>query len=258
MNKHLRLILPGAALAAILAGGFAANHAAFAAARVAPAATSAPAHARCGQNLQCVIDFGNARIAERILALQRFIDRVNAHKHLSSSQSSALISSANSSISSLQTLQAQLDKETSITAARADVKAIYVQFRIFAEQLPRDYATLWSDALSNVQALFSSKESQIQQLIQKAGSPGNTAQLYQDFVAKVSDAATQISNAQALLPDLTPANYPNPTTKQQLRADLHNAHADLKAARSDLEQIIAALKAAGVSTSATATPGSGS
>jgi len=260
VKLNLRLILPSAALASVLAGGFAMNHTTvLAATQASPAATHTPLHGACGQNVPCVIAFGNDRISDRVLALQKFIDRVNAHKHLSITQSSALVSSANSSISSLQTLQAQLDKETTITAARADVKSIYTQFRIFAEQLPRDYGTLWSDVLSNVQADFTSKESNIQQLIQKAGSPGNTTQLYQDLVAKVSDAGTQISNAEALLPNLVPANYPNQSTKQQLRTDLHTAHEDLKAARADLKQIIAALKAAhGGSSATTPTPGAGS
>jgi hypothetical protein len=249
MKTILRLGLPAAVLAlvAAFAVGLMANHAAFAAPSVnageIPAATT-PTGSHCGQSLQCVIDFGDARIADRITALQKLIDRVNNRIHLTSDQKNAIISSATNAITGLQGLKTTLDKETDITKARADVKSIYVTYRIFAVQLPLDYATMVADLLSYVQTTLSGKEPTILAAIQKAGSPGNTMQLYQDLVAKVSDAATQISAAQALFPNMVPANYPGTQqTLQQIRTDLKTAHSDLETARSDLKQIIAALKA---------------
>jgi hypothetical protein len=251
VKKILRLMLPAAMLAIVVAFAVSllANHTAFAAPAVnggeIPAATGTATGNHCGQSVSCVIAFGDARIAERITALQKLIDRVNNRAHLTSDQKNAIISSATNAITGLQGLKATLDKETSVTNARADVKSIYVTYRIFAVQLPLDYATMVADLHSYVQMTLANNESTIDAAIQKAGSPGNTTQLYQDLVAKVSDAATQISAAQGLFPNMIPANYPGTQqTFQQIRTDLKTAHADLETARDDLKQIIAALKAA--------------
>lgn len=251
MKKILRLALPAAALAIVAAFvvGMLANHTAYAAPSVNAAeipAASTPSGSHCGKVIACVIAFGDARIADRITALQKLIDRVNNRVHLTSDQKNAIISAATNAITGLQGLKATLDKETDITKARADVKAIYVQFRIFAVQLPLYYATTVADVESYAQTTLAGKEPTILAAIQKAGSPGNTMQLYQDLVAKVSDAASQISAAQALFPNLVPANYPSTQQSvQQIRTDLKTGHTDLETARSDLKQIIAALKAAG-------------
>lgn len=250
MKLNIRRLIPGIAMAAALAGGLLLTTNALAATHTTPAA---PADGICGKNLACVIAFGNARIAERIAAMQKLIGRINANTHLTSTQQAAIVGSANTAIAGLQTLQGTLDKETNVTNARSDVKNIYVQFRIFVVQLPADYLQAYDDHLTNVQQKFVSKESEIQQDIQKAGNPGNTTQLYNDLVTQVTDAGNQIGAANGLFPNLVPANYPNTDgTKTQIRTDLRTAHSELHQAWQDLKSIIAALKTA----SGTPTPGS--
>ena len=253
MKKFARLALLGIALAAALtAAAFVKGGTASAA---SPQATGTPtSHKGCGDDIACVINFGNAAIDLRLADLQKLIDRVNTRKGLTESQRDPIINSANIAIGGLHTLHQKLDDDTVIATARADVQSIYTQFRIFAVQIPSDYAQLWLDDLSNVHDIFVSKEPTIEQEIQKYGSPGNTQALYTDLVSQVNTASTSISSGQGLIPSLIPSNYPGTTqTLATLKGDLKAARTDLDTAHSDLKQIIAALKAA-AATSVTPTP----
>ena len=253
MKKFSRLALLGIALtAALTAMVFIKGGTASAA---SPQATGTPpTHKGCGNNVTCVIDFGNAAIDLRLADLQKVIDRVNSRPGLTESQRDPIITSANFATSGLHSLRQKLDAETVVANARADVQSIYSQFRIFAVQIPSDYAQLWLDDQSNIHDIFVSKEPTIEQMIQKYGSPGNTQALYTDLLAQVNNAATSISNGQGLIASLIPANYPGTTqTLATLKGDLKSTRTDLDAARNDLKQIIAALKAAGA-TSVTPTP----
>ncbi len=255
-----RLVLMGATLALTLITSLSAA--------VAPASAQTAATSGCGQNLQCVIAFGDARIQERLAALNVLIGRVNEHAYLTSSQKAAIVSDATTNINGLNALKTQLDHETTVAAARTDVKNIYVNFRIFAVVLPRDYAEIWLDHQSNLHDTFVSLEPKVLSAINLAAGKGvNVTQeqaQYQDLVNKVNDDATQVANGQALIPLLIPANYPGTQqTFVTLRTDLKAGHADLLGAWTDLRDIVKELKAAlggspaPVSTS-TGTPAAGS
>ncbi len=259
MKKFARIgILSAALVAALVATMAIRGGSASAASGIAVSgaqATGTPS-TKCGTSVSCVIAFGNTAINERIASLQLLIARANARQHLTSDQRAAVVNSANTAITGLKALQTQLDGETVIANARTDVKNIYVQFRIYAVQIPSDYAQIWMDDLSYLQQAFTAKEPTIQQDIQKAGSPGNTTALYNDLVAQLTTAGTNISNGQALIPSLTPANYPaTDQTLKTLKTDIQTAHAAMLTARTDLKQIIAALKAvSGATPTTTATP----
>ena len=224
-----------------------------------PQATGTPRTA-CGKNVQCVQSIGDALIAKRIASLNAFIARINAHQRLTSDQKTALVGDAQTNITNLQAQQKLLDGETTIDAARTDVKNIFVNFRIYAVVLPRDEGEAYLDVLATIQSKFSSNESKISQAIQNAANKGinvtQEQQQFSDLQAKVTDAATQISNAQGLIPSLTPANYPGTTaTLVQYRADHKAARVDLTAAAKDLKSIVTELKAAGAgATTTTPTP----
>jgi hypothetical protein len=226
----------------------------------APASAASPSS--CGSNLQCVISFGDARIDERLAALNVLIGRVNAHPYLTASQKSALVSDANTNISGLNTLKSKLDAETSVSAARADVQSIYTQFRIFAVVLPRDYAEIWLDHEMNAHDALVGVEPTLQSLITDASNQGlnvtQEQQQYQDMGNKLADSATQDSNASALIPSLIPSNYPGTAqTFQQMRSDLKQGHSDILGAFEDAKNIVQELKSIlvkGPSTNVTATP----
>ncbi len=229
----------------------------------APATASSPA--AC--DLACIQQFGNTRIADRITALNTLNGKVQtalSNKRISSDQANALFSDIGTNETGLNNLKAKLDGETSADAARQDVKNIYVQFRIFAVVLPRDYRTLYLDAIINVHDRLVDREGKIQAAIAKAGNPPAVVALFDDYKNQLQAVESQIDAANGELPQLTPENFNTnrsayDTALTNLKNDEHTAHSDLKQAVSDLHQIVQALKSSGApsaaSPSATATTG---
>jgi hypothetical protein len=212
----------------------------------APAALAASA-ATC-TTVSCVQQFGDQRIQARLAALDKLNLAATNHKGITSTQRSVIQNDVSANESGLKALKQQLDGETTITAARADVKNIYVQFRIYAVVLPRDYGEIWMFHQQNVVARMQDANDKISDLIQKAQQAGKDVSqlqaLQQDYNAKLSDATTHLNNAQALIPSLVPSNFPGTTTTlKTYRADLRTSHQDIVAAAKDLHQMVLILKA---------------
>lgn len=242
-NRSFRFALGGFAVCAALVSGLflhTGSDSAF-----ADSGTPTP---HCGAtDLSCVQQFGENRIQLRVDNLNTFIDRVNANTYVTADQKSGLVSDAQTNITGLQALKTKIQGDTDAKTARADVKSIYTDFRIYLLVLPRDHGELWLYDGQYAHGQMLSKESDIQSAIDKAKAAGadvTTAQAkFDDYKAKVDDANTQLSAAQGLIPSLTLANYPATTdTLKMLKADLQAAHLDLKTARQDLKDIIASLK----------------
>lgn len=210
----------------------------------------------CGAtDTQCVIAFGNARIAERQEALSKLNSRVSAAYNagrISSAHNSALVGDISTNESGLTSLKATLDAAHDAKTARSDVKLIYTQFRIYAVVLPRDYHELWLDMVDHVDARLSGAETLIQDAINGApsGVQGQATTLFNDYKSQVSTADAQTDAAQSILPQLTPANYnsgPSSYASEfgSYKTDIQTAHTATKQAVSDLHQIIVLLKGAG-------------
>jgi hypothetical protein len=222
---------------------------------------AAPSSLCAVTDTQCVITFGNTRIAERQAALAKLNSRVTAvftAGHISSADNSALTSDISANESGLTTLKGQLDSATDAKTARTDVKLIYTQYRIYAVVLPRDYHELWLDVVTHVDARLKNAEPLIRDAINGAPS-GVQAQantLFADYQSQVATAEAQTQAAEAILPQLTPTSFNTSATAYQaqfgsFKTDIQTAHTATKQAISDLHQIIVLLKGANA---ATATP----
>lgn len=210
-------------------------------------ASAAPSTGTCAGNLQCVIQFGDSRITDRLSKLATLSGRVTSQfqgGRITSDQNNQLQSDISTNVSDLNTLKSKLDAETAITAARQDVRNIYVVYRIYAIVLPRDYRELASYVEAHVKDRLKNGETTIQNAIN--GAPANEQaqlnQLFSDYKTQVANAEAQIDAAQQLFPQLTPANFnANPSgveaTKANIRSDEMTAHTDLKQAISDLHQM---------------------
>lgn len=220
------------------------------------APTAAQRPATC--DLACIQQFGNARIAERITALNTLNGKVQTalnNKRITSDQANALLSDIGTNETGLNNLKTKLDAETSADAARQDVKNIYLQFRIYAVVLPRDSRTLYLDVIINVHDKLVDLEGKIQAAIAKAGNPPALVALFNDYKQQLQAVESQIDAASGELPRLTPENFNNnrsayETALTNLKTDEHTAHSDLKQAVSDLHQIVKALKGSGSSSPA--------
>ncbi len=210
---------------------------------ILPAASAGPC-----TTLACVQRFGDQRIEERLAALERLKTAVQNHKRLTDEQRSAIINDANDNENGLKALKQKLDAETEISAALADVRNIYVQFRIFAVVIPRDRGEIVLFHEQNVITRMTNANQRISNLIQKDKDAGHDVTrleaLQADYNAKLQDATNHTNHAQGLIPSLIPANYPGTNeTLKTYRADLKAAHDDIKAAAADLRQIYEILEA---------------
>lgn len=206
----------------------------------------------------CVIAFGNTRIAERetaLAALNSHVTKLFSAERISSADNSALVADISSNESGLTSLKSQLDAAPDAKTARADVKLIYTQFRIFAVVLPRDYHEAWLDAVTHIDARLKNSEPIIQDAIN--GAPASVQArantLFSDYQSQVSTAEAQTDAANALLGQLTPANFdasPSAYATQfgSYKTDIQTASGDTRQAVSDLHQIYLLLKLAGVGT----------
>lgn len=212
------------------------------------AASTAPVASAAGHctTVTCVQQFGNQRIQERLTALEKLKDTAQHHKGITDPQRDIITKDANGNENGLNALKKKLDAETDMKAALADVKNIYVQFRIFAVVLPRDYGEILLFHEQNVITRMADGEQTISDLIQKDQNGKNITQikaLDQDYTNKLQDATNNTNNAQGLIPSLTPASYPaTNTTLKTYRGDLQNAHKDIEGAMDDLHQMLKLFK----------------
>jgi len=207
-----------------------------------PATAFAAPHqqARCAAtDVTCVIAAGNVLITNRLNALGTLSTKVStdlsAHK-LTGDQASVLQADITTNRTGLSNLKQKLDAETTARAARQDVNAIFLQFRIYAVVLPRDYRRIQMDVEINAKNLMQSVAARIKQAISAA--PANEQvrlnALFSDYQKQVAAAESQLDIAQEDFAAMTPENFnQNRLSYQATRTALDNA---LRAARADLHQ----------------------
>ena len=195
---------------------------------------------KCGStDVKCVIAAGDTLITNRQSSLNTLNSRIStdlsAHK-LTGDQASALQADVTTNQTGLSNLKSKLDAETDAKAARQDVANIFLQFRIYAVVLPRDYRRIQMDVEINAKSLMQGSASTIKQAIGSApaSKQAQLNALFSDYQKQVAAAESQLDTAQQDFPAMTPENFnQNRSTYESTRAALDNA---LKAARVDLHQ----------------------
>jgi hypothetical protein len=253
-KRHLgrRLAFFGAALALLLT------------AALPTVALAAPNVTKCGTDIACVKKFGDDAIAKRQASLDVATGKINglvSKGSLTSAQAGPLLDQITTNKNGLSALKTKLDAETDITAARTDVKNIYLQFRIYAVFLPRTRHVVALDVMTNVDAKLKGLEPKIEDAIAKAPADKkdqlNT--LYADFKAQLKEAEAQIDAGQGQLPVLTPNIYNTDRATYDkafsaLQADTKAAHDALVKARNDLHQIAVIIKGSAATPAPKTTP----
>lgn len=208
-------------------------------------AASAPSAKCAATDTTCVITAGDKLISDRQTALTKLSTTVSTDltaKKINGDQASALQADVTTNQTGLTNLKTKLDAETTAKAAREDVANIFLQLRIFAVVLPRDYRHLQLDIEQNVKALMQDVAPGIQDAIAKAPADKQAQlnALFKDYQQQVAAAESQIDIAQNAFPSMTPENFNlNRTTYEQTRkavvdsvkdarTDLHKAADDVK------------------------------
>lgn len=246
--KHLWLPAAIAALALGLALPLSAS--------AAPASSSQRSASSCNGNLSCFISWGDARIAERITALNTFAgkitDRQSDHT-ITSDQASALQSDVTTNINNLTALKAKIDADTDAKQALLDDQSIFVTYRIFAAVLPHDYRLLWFDIMQNLDSQMKNIVPTLQDAVN--GAPSNIqsqlTSLFSDYQNQLAAAEAQFDSINSNLPQITPANYNSghgsgssfETSLANVRSAENAAENDLRAAATDLHKMVQLAKA---------------
>lgn len=219
----------------------------------ATAFAASPPTTKCSaSDTQCWITLGDQLIAARQTALtnlgNKVTDRLN-DKLINSDQANVLQSDISTNASGLTALQTKLNGETNAIAARLDVANIFLQFRIYAVVLPRDYRRLYLDIAVNVDARLRGLSEDLKEAIQgaPASEQGQLNTLYNDYLNQLSAAEAQFDTAQSDFPALTPPNFNyNRSTYEASLSSLSTAlktiHTALKQAGQDAHQIAHILK----------------
>ncbi len=245
IHSLLRRLAPGGLLAcAVLALSLA----------LPAVAQAAPVSAqKCARDdVKCVITVGDQLIANRLTDLTTLSNRVSQQLsagHITADDASALQADVATNQSGLKSLQAKLDAETSAQAARDDVKNIFVEFRIYAVVLPRDYQQLHFDIERKLDARMEAARPTIEKAIASApaSKQAQLQALYSDFKNQLATAEAQFDTVQTTLPTLTPSNFNLNRTSyltnlSKVRVAEKTAHNALHQAASDLHQMVQLLK----------------
>jgi hypothetical protein len=208
------------------------------------AATSTPA--KCGAtDVKCIITAGDTLITDRQNSLNTLSSKISADlsaKRLTADQASALQSDVNTNKTGLTNLKSKLDTETHAKDARQDVASIFLQFRIYAVALPRDYRHIQMDIEINAKNTMQDVAPTIKTAIAKAPADkqAHLNALFSDYQKQVAAAESQLDIATKDFPAMTPENFnQNRSTYEATRTALDNA---LKDARGDLHQAAKDLK----------------
>src|SRR5579859_52212 len=206
---------------------------------------------RCG-DVQCVIAFGDTQITNRLDALGTLNTKAIS-EHSAGRISDSIFASISGDVSNdqqgLTQLKGKLDAETDITAARQDVKNIYVHFRVYAVVLPRDYREIWYGVMSFVDHKLRDLQPKLENAIAHApaSEQAQLNQLYSDYKGQLQEAESQLDAAQGQFATLTVNTFNNDlsvyqTALSDAKTDEQTAHRDLHQASSDLRQMAGILK----------------
>lgn len=217
-----------------------------------PATALAAPSANSTCDLSCVQTFGNQLIATRLTSLGTLASKATTAftaGHITSAQNTFLQTDVTNNVNGLNSLKTTLDSATDELAARADVKLIFIQFRIYAVVLPRDFRLLHVDVELWVDGKLRALQPTIETLIDQApaNEKAQLQTLYSDYKAQLGEAEAQMDAAQGQYNVLTPQNYNNDPTAYKSAydafvSDEEAAQTALHQAGSDLHQMVQIVK----------------
>ena len=199
--------------------------------------------------MQNAISKADSEIARRISSLNTLISRIQGMNKISDTDKANYISQAQTQISNLTSFKTKIDADTDLPTLRADIKAIFNQYRIYMLFIPKTHilaaADRMNDTADTANTLATTK---LLPRIVAAGNPAVATAAYSDLLAKLADAKTQYLNAQNSVSGLTPdagdtgKMATNKASLQSAWGMIKAGAADLKAARADLQTIVQTLK----------------
>jgi hypothetical protein len=258
MKASPRSIAVGLSLAAVLAVSSAA---------VATAASPAPVAGgpagntvclpqreafRAGASAETLRAFGDCEINRRFATLDTLSSKVSSSKVLTSAHAAALTGEISSTRGGLTALKARIDAETDLTALKADIRRIAMDFRVYVLLVPQANLTTGADAVAAAQPRFADIDTKLSDAITRAKAAGKDTTAAQGHLDAMDAAVAQAVSLTSGIPDrvlpLTPAQWNSGTagpvltdarTKLvQARGLLRTAVQEAKACRDALKELL--------------------
>lgn len=191
--------------------------------------------------LQAVKDAAHTAITARVTALNRAASAIAQTPSMGSDQAveTAVVTG---DISGLQQLDATIQSDTTVAAARADAAKITRDFRVYALVLPVAHMVRAADLIDNLAVpKLTAAEQSLQAAVTRRGAANLQASL-DDMKAQIAAAQSATAGLQARLEGFTPAQWnSNHALLSPARTSLEAARSDLRKAREDAKTVVAGL-----------------
>lgn len=199
------------------------------------------------QHLQNIITKGSEEINRRLTTLETLTSKVNAATHLTASDKATLSNEVSTSTQGLTGLKAQLDADTTVSAAHTDAESIYTEYRVYALVAPKVGLIKVADDQQVVQVDLTALAQKLQSRItaeQQVGKDVSSLQSELNNMNSSITAAHSISSGiESGVINLQPTDYnSNHAVLTGDNTQLKNAHSDDLAARNDARSIISSLE----------------
>jgi hypothetical protein len=197
-----------------------------------------------------------AAITLRVNDLNSAIAKVEADKDLGSEQST-LVAYLQADIAPLQTLGQKIAADTTVATASADAATIFTNFRVLALVLPAAWVAADSTSIVNwaVPALTTGLNKARSHV--NSENQGTLDPLIADLSNQITAATNSATGIASTVLSYTPSDWnSNNSVLAPSHASVQSARNDVKAGRSDLQQIWNYLKSDGTSNSTASSTGS--
>lgn len=203
--------------------------------------------------IAAIIARSDKQIEERISALNDVNTKVQALKHVSSSEKASIASIVQTNISGLTALKAKIDADTDLATLQADEKSILGSYRIYALVIPQGMILVSADRVVTIADMLTTVSSKLALRITEAQTAGKDVTSLNttlaDLNAKIALAKTEAATAQSSVSGLTPDQgdkaraEANHKALVDARTHIKAATEAIKAARKDIDIITKGLKA---------------
>jgi len=186
---------------------------------------------------------GATATSKRITSLTAAVSKITAAKGITSADRSTVLATLNADLTGMKTLATRIAADTTVAAARADVRSIYTTYRVYAVALPQARIVAGADRLTGTTIPRLQQVSS--KLAPKVSGKADLQAKLDDLNAQLKTASSDTDGLAAAALAVTPADdNANHAAMSGLRDKAKAAAAAVKQAVQDAKAIRQALKPA--------------
>ena len=210
-----------------------------------PTATpTAPQHGKTLAEIQAA---AAAAISRRLSSLSVAINDVNNNSVITTADKTTLLATLNGDVTGLTALGVTIAGDTTAKQAASDYQTIFTSYRVYALALPQvRFAAATDDITVAVLPKLTDAQTKLAALLAGVDSGKNTPQVQAwmaDLANQITAIGAETNGLSATVLGYTPAQYDaNHALLAPARASLAISRNDIKTARSDVANVVKALK----------------